>query len=171
MDIGEILKLDPLNIELGSGDHPVIDNNNYIHVDIRADQPHVEVVANCDKLPFPDNTVNKILNQHLIEHIPREKLNEVLKEWLRVLKPGGKVEIICPNLSYIALHWMQGSIDKEQLRKWIYGGQDYAENFHYNGFDYGLITKSFLEAGFAICTPLEEYYSFGLHVEAQKALG
>lgn len=170
MDLTEILKLNPLNIELGSGENPVLDVHNYVHCDIRADQPHVEVVCQADRLPFPDNSVDKIFNQHLIEHFPRSALQPLLKEWLRVLKPGGKVEIICPNLSYIAFHWMNGSIDKKQLREWIYGGQTYAENFHYNGFDYTLITEAFLEAGFALCRPLEDYLSFGLHIEAQKSL-
>ena len=170
MELTEILKLNPLNVELGSGENPVLNGNNYIHCDIRPDQPHVEVVCPADKLPFPDNSVNKIFNQHLIEHFSRENLKPLLKEWLRVLKPGGKVEIICPYLSFIAFHWMQGDIDKKQLREWIYGGQTYPENFHLNGFDYDLIGEAFIEAGFAMCTPQEDYYSFGLHIEAQKAI-
>lgn len=168
MEIVDILKLNPLNIELGSGENPVIDGNNYVHCDIRPDQPHVEVVTPADRLPFPDESVDKIFNQHLIEHFPRRKLPEVLKEWFRVLKKGGKTEIICPNLSYIAKHWIHGTIDKKQLREWIYGGQTYPENFHYNGFDYDLIEEEFLGAGFAMINRLEDYFSFGLHVEAIK---
>jgi len=170
MDLTEILKLNPLNIELGSGENPVVDGNNYIHCDIRADQPHVEISCLASCLPFPQNSVDKIFHQHLIEHIPRGELQNNLKEWLRVLKPGGKLELICPNLSFIALHWMKGDIDKKQLREWIYGGQTYTANFHYNGFDYDLIREAFIEAGFAVCTPLEDYYSFGLHIEARKAV-
>lgn len=47
------------------------------------------------ELPFPDKSFDVITLWEVIEHI--EKLEPVIKEVNRVLKPGGKAFIVCPN--------------------------------------------------------------------------
>ncbi|MBI4456233.1 MAG: methyltransferase domain-containing protein [Acidobacteria bacterium] len=54
----------------------------------------------CDaakKLPFKDGTFELIYASHVLEHIPWYKTEEVLREWIRVLAPGGKFEVWVPN--------------------------------------------------------------------------
>lgn len=40
-----------------------------------------------------------ILSVHVIEHFWRWEALDVLREWLRVLKPGGVMILECPNLA------------------------------------------------------------------------
>lgn len=51
----------------------------------------------CDAwdLPFKDNTCDFVLASHVLEHC--HDLISTIKEWLRVVKPGGMVFIIFPH--------------------------------------------------------------------------
>lgn len=49
-------------------------------------------------MPIPDNCVSEILTVHVIEHIMPSDVDALLKEWLRVLKPGGFVATEWPDL-------------------------------------------------------------------------
>ena len=47
--------------------------------------------------PVPDASLEGIFTEHCLEHIPYEKTFENLKEFYRMLKPGGTVRIIVPD--------------------------------------------------------------------------
>jgi SAM-dependent methyltransferase len=49
------------------------------------------------KLPFKDNTFELIYASHVLEHISWYKVEDTLKEWTRILKPGGWLEIWVPD--------------------------------------------------------------------------
>lgn len=85
-------------LEIGSGNRPL---EGFEHLDINPSCPHLEYVAPMNKIPVEDNVFDEVHAVHVIEHQPwRETLN-TLKEWIRVLKPGGMMKIACPNLRFI----------------------------------------------------------------------
>lgn len=49
----------------------------------------------------PDKSFDVILFYHVLEHIPREHTIPLLREFYRVIKPGGYLNIRVPNASYI----------------------------------------------------------------------
>lgn len=49
-------------------------------------------------LPFPGNSVNSVYSTHMFEHFYSDELMRLLGECHRVLKPGGGVRLIVPNL-------------------------------------------------------------------------
>lgn len=49
-------------------------------------------------LPFGDGSVDYVYSSHTLEHLSREQTAGVLREVLRVLRPGGVVRIVLPNL-------------------------------------------------------------------------
>lgn len=55
----------------------------------------VDLVALGDDLPFKDNQVDFVISSHAIEHFYDPV--KTIKEWLRVVKPGGYVYIIAPH--------------------------------------------------------------------------
>lgn len=59
----------------------------------------VNVVWDLSKtpLPFPDKTFDFIIANHVMEHIPN--WFDCFKEFARILKPGGKIEIWVPPVS------------------------------------------------------------------------
>lgn len=55
----------------------------------------VDVVAAGDHLPFSDNSLDFVISSHVIEHFYDPV--KTMKEWLRVVKPGGFVYVIAPH--------------------------------------------------------------------------
>lgn len=45
-------------------------------------------------LPFDDDSFDRLIATHVLEHV--ERPHEVLKEWVRVIKPGGVLSIVLP---------------------------------------------------------------------------
>ena len=60
--------------------------------------PAADVKCDARLLPFEDNSVEEIYTSHVIEHFDFKEVFEVLKEWKRVLKEGGKLVIETPDL-------------------------------------------------------------------------
>ena len=56
----------------------------------------VNIVALGDDLPFKDNTLDYVLTSHVIEHFFDPV--KALREWYRVVKPGGYIFIIAPHM-------------------------------------------------------------------------
>lgn len=50
-------------------------------------------------LPFADQSVDSIYTTHMLEHFYPDELQQLLRECRRVLKPGGGMRIIVPNLA------------------------------------------------------------------------
>lgn len=55
----------------------------------------VDIIASGDKLPLDDNSVDYVLNSHVIEHF-YDPISTI-QEWLRVVRPGGYVFMIIPH--------------------------------------------------------------------------
>lgn len=68
-----------------------------IRVDI---DPNVKPDKLCsgDKLPFKDGELDYVSSVHSFEHF--EDQHKVLKEWLRVVKVGGVVAIVHPDIQF-----------------------------------------------------------------------
>ncbi len=54
-----------------------------------------------DPLPYADNSVDVIYSEHGIEHVPLEQGEALLRECVRVLKPGGVLRISTPDLKVL----------------------------------------------------------------------
>lgn len=59
------------------------------------DEPHQDITQ---PLKFPDNSVDVIFLEHVVEHVSLMPVLGFMRESLRVLKPGGALRIVCPML-------------------------------------------------------------------------
>jgi SAM-dependent methyltransferase len=71
-------------IQIGSGNDRI--SGDIINIDI-FDYPGVDLVADCTRLPFADNSMDGVISLAVLEHVHNP--DDFLKEALRVLKPGG----------------------------------------------------------------------------------
>jgi len=68
----------------------------------------VDYIANASKkMPFSDNCFDAIYASHVLEHVPWYQVDSTLKEWNRILKPAGEIEILVPNGLKIAKAWVE----------------------------------------------------------------
>ena len=59
---------------------------------------NVDYVGDAAKrMPFADDTFECIYASHILEHVPWYKTEEALREWVRVLQPGGTLEVWVPD--------------------------------------------------------------------------
>ena len=82
---------DALMLNLGSGVHKP--HPNILNVDIFY-YKGVDLVANGETLPFPTGTVDAIVSESLLEHVPNPE--KIVAEMYRVLRPGGALYIVIP---------------------------------------------------------------------------
>ncbi len=94
-----------MKIEIGGGLSP---RNGYINCDVRK-LDTVDYVCKANNLPFEDCSLDEIYSRHVVEHFSFKEFLEVLKEWNRVLRIGGKLYIICPNLLWHLEQILSGS--------------------------------------------------------------
>jgi len=119
----------------------------FIHIDVRK-LPHVDYVTSADKLDmFEDNSVDLIYNCHVLEHFKRNDVEKVLKEWYRVLKPGGILRTAVPDFQKLVEVYLNYE-DLDLIIGPLYGRQDYSENFHYTVFDFSTLEALLRRVGF-----------------------
>jgi predicted SAM-dependent methyltransferase len=141
----DALETDVLRLNIGAGHIPM---EGYVNVDMR-ELPGIDVVATVDDLPFEPGTVDEIYSSHTLEHFPQEVLRrQLLPYWVSLLKPGGRLVTIAPDVEAMATDYVQGETPFEDFRDVLYGGQEYVGDDHFTGFTPESFSKLLLEAGF-----------------------
>jgi predicted SAM-dependent methyltransferase len=113
-------------LDIGFGGDPITKTA------IRVDMPEpytfvgaypVQLGGDAAKLVwFKDNALDYVYSSHLLEDF--EDVEPILREWLRVIRPGGRLIIFCPN----------EQVYREHCRK---TGQGY--NPHHKNDDFSLV--------------------------------
>jgi hypothetical protein len=88
----------PVRLNLGCGDKIL---PGYVNVDVVEARAGMrpDVVCDLHRLtPFEDASADEILSVHVVEHFWRWEIRDVLREWVRVLRPGGRMIVECPNI-------------------------------------------------------------------------
>jgi len=135
-----------LRLNIGCGHLP---HEGYINVDAR-ELPGIDIIADATLLPLADNEAIEIRAEHLLEHFPEQELRRaVLPEWRRVLKAGGQLNVVVPDVEVMLDEYHKGTYPHEYLREVLYGGQEYGGDFHHNMFMPTYLEMLLREGGFA----------------------
>ena len=82
-----------LIVNIGSGTKRI--RSDVLNLDILP-LPNVDIVAEATKLPFRDNSLDMVISEATLEHLPEPQ--KAIAEIRRVLKPGGLVYATAPFL-------------------------------------------------------------------------
>lgn len=88
-----------LKVHLGCGKRQM---PGYMHIDL-ADFPHIDHNHDIRTLPMLDDAAAQLIYaSHVLEYFDREEVGEVLREWGRVLAPGGTLRLAVPDFAALA---------------------------------------------------------------------
>lgn len=100
---------EPICLHLGCGPRRL---EGWINIDIAPNRPMPDILLDLEKgLPLPDSTVDYVYSEDLIEHLDWEKGRYLLSDCSRVLKSGGVMRILTPDLQAFALDYINESQD------------------------------------------------------------
>lgn len=170
-----------MKINLGSGTAPF---EGYINCDLYpsgvvvpgAIEPNkdVDMVFDLnDGLPFDDGSVDEVITIQVLEHL--KKPMTMLEEIYRVLKLGGVIDVMVPDLTVIFQRWLK-STDEERwisigewppLYAWIWGRGEGA-NRHLLGFDRWRLEAWLAHVGFKGIEPAEPCQYLSVRLRATK---
>lgn len=119
----------------------------FINLDIRFnEQTKVDHISLVYPLDYDNNMFDLAYSSHVLEHFPRKQTLNILKEWVRVIKPGGILRLSVPDIAALIKIYRQTK-DLEQIIGPLYGNQDYMYNFHATTFDYDTLKILMEKAG------------------------
>ena len=124
------------------------------------------VCGDIRALPFGDNYFDEVYAIDIIEHMTAADGAKALCEVARVLKPNGKCFFQLPSLRGIAEAYAAGA-SAEKVSWWLFGGQDYKENFHFAVYDEDSFRRALLRSGL---TP-EEFIFDGTNMKVTATKG
>ncbi len=123
----------------------------FYHVDI-VDAPHVDHAGHVDDLQFiPDNAVELIYACHVLEHFGRYEVSPTLREWYRVLAPGGVLRLAVPDFEAVVATYLKIGLEdgRNGLMGLVCGGQRTPYDHHKVVFDEPYLTRLLHQVGFA----------------------
>lgn len=132
-----------MNLHLGCGNLKL---ENFINIDINSEKADLKL--DIRKLDiFNNSTVEQIYNCHILEHIPRKELLNIILEWNRILKIGGILRISVPDFEQVVNIYNKNK-DITQIIGFLNGGQRNQWDFHFVNFDFDFLTQLLTLCGF-----------------------
>ena len=92
------MKNQKVKLNLGSGNAHNMKELGFTNIDIHKTHS-VDIVHDIEKrLVFDDDSVDEIYSSHSLEHCSMAAVPTMLNDWKRILKKGGKIVVIVPEI-------------------------------------------------------------------------
>jgi predicted SAM-dependent methyltransferase len=88
-------------------------------------------------IPFQDSSVDFIFSSHVLHHLYREDALALIREALRVLKPGGTIRITVPDLELIVALYLEGR--REQALEYLFYSKEPRSNLSRRCYQYDFV--------------------------------
>lgn len=144
-----------MNIGCGKTWHPA-----WVNMDVAPTCPEVHPIDAGKQLPFAKDSVDACYNSHVLEHLDQGEARSFLIECRRILKSGGVLRVVVPDLEGIAREYIRqldqslgNPAESSEQYDWIV--QELLDQLvrHQSG---GLMAKSISEASPALRAYIKE---------------
>jgi predicted SAM-dependent methyltransferase len=121
---------------------------------------------------FDAGTFAALYASHVLEHFDyKDEISAVLREWRRVLEPGGTLYVSVPDLDVLAslfvLKDKLGVEERFHVMRMMFGGHVDKYDYHLTGLDADFLAYFLTEAGFV---DLRKVPAFGLFQDTSGML-
>lgn len=123
-----------IKINLGSGVYLLPGFTNvdmYEKTEVHGKAKYVK--ADVRNLPMKTGTVDYALASQVLEHLPMKDVEGAIKEWVRILKKGGRLVITCPDFNQQCEEWLETPFSiggHKYLAEGIWGNQLSEGEYH-----------------------------------------
>lgn len=156
-------------LELGGGAFPQrLSFEQFDRLDWSTRTGLVYRLGDARKLPYKSDEFDEVFASNLLEHFGWRETTEVLKEWARVLKPGGRMEIIVPDVLGQVAGFYEGRHTWDDTVELIAGSQEYDGNHHLCFFTTQTFPVVFERAGLRVVSVESSHAGDGLTALAVK---
>jgi len=157
-----------VKLNLGCGPYKM---TGYINIDLYDKGADMQLDVR-DLSYFKTGSVDEVFSSHLLEHFSPYHVMALLREWNRVLKPGGKLILELPDIEECCRAYAGSSKqNKYNMLTNIYGATETVVVPHLYGWDFELLSDHLSWAGFKnmVKKPQEIYHSgYNMRIEAEK---
>jgi predicted SAM-dependent methyltransferase len=137
-----------LKLHLGCGQRYL---PGFFHIDIsKKAGAHIDLACDIRTLDsIESDSVDDIYASHVLEHFPRKEIPSILREWNRVLKPGGTIHIAVPNFDACVRRYEETQGELSELLGLLCGGQRDEYDFHHVIFNEAILKSLMQQCGFS----------------------
>ena len=133
-----------LNLNIGSGGKHL---KNFVSLDLQKIEG-VDIVCNVkQRLPFDDDSVDKMFCSHLIEHFWWEDVPSILATWFPLLKQGGVLELWTVDFELVIRNFHEQK-NMEYVNWRLYNMKRARYDEHQGTFSYPYLKQILLKIGF-----------------------
>ena len=112
--------------------HPCWGNHVWFSLNVDGDK-EPDIVGGAETLAtIRAESVHGIYSSHTIEHLPPDVSLRMFEQWYRILKPGGRVEIRCPDIEWAWKEYFSGRLPEELLTELMLGIRTGPHELHRN---------------------------------------
>jgi GT2 family glycosyltransferase/predicted SAM-dependent methyltransferase len=122
------LPLDDRKLHVGCGQNYL---PGWINIDLNPSSKADLVWDVTQRLAFDDNSISLIHSEDFIEHISLEAGKNFFRECLRILRPGGVMRVLTPNLLVFARCYLERDAGSMKWYADNFGVRTYAEMFNF----------------------------------------
>ena len=126
----------------------------FINVDL-CDMEHIDIKANINDLSMIENdSVSLIYSSHSFEYFDRVEAEDVLREWRRVLNPGGLLRVAVPDFDSLLKVYKETNNDIEKILGPLYGRMEIKKPlatekmYHKTIYNFASLEKLLIKSGF-----------------------
>jgi predicted SAM-dependent methyltransferase len=148
LDIGGVYSLPRKSILSDGTPHPVWREAIFLSVNIDFRVCPVLIDDAVSLKLVPDRFADGIFSSHTIEHIMPKESKLMFRNWHRVLRPGGRAEIRCPDIAWAWEECVAGRLPEEILPEIVLGISEGKYQVHRNVYWESKLRHEMRDAGF-----------------------